>query len=43
MQENKKLRLKFTEYPIMELLWLADKLLSIDRIVEAVGVVRKRG
>lgn len=38
MRENKKLRLKFTEYQIMELLWLADKPLSIDRIVEAVGV-----
>ena len=38
MRENKKLRLKFTEYQIMELLWLADKPLSVDRIVEAVGV-----
>ena len=38
MRENKKLRLKFTEYKIMELLWLADKPLSVDRIVEAVGV-----
>mgnify|MGYP002513248244 FL=1 len=35
---KQKPRLKFTEYQIMELLWLADKPLSIDRIVEAVGV-----
>lgn len=38
MRENKKLRLKFTEYQIMELLWLADKPLSVGKIVEAVGV-----
>ena len=35
---KQKPRLKVTEYQIMELLWMADKPLSIDRIVEAVGV-----
>ena len=38
MRVSKKLRLKYTEYQIMELLWLADRSLSIDKIVEAVGV-----